>query len=198
MPKKNVTRGYGLLENFLSRKRAHKANKLISNDLRAGRILDIGCGTTPFFLISTKFKEKYGLDPLVNLPGSEVNITIEKFNTEYKNKLPFNNDFFDVVTMLAVFEHIDQNKLINIIKEIRRVLKPKGRFIITTPASTANKLLKVMSMIGLISSEEFEEHKGVYNHISITRYLIKAGFDGKKINFGSFELFLNNWVYADK
>ncbi|MDP2947815.1 MAG: hypothetical protein Q8N88_06895, partial [Nanoarchaeota archaeon] len=57
------TRGTGLLEKYLAKKRAHMANKLIPESLRRGRILDVGCGETPFFLLNTKFNEKYGIDP---------------------------------------------------------------------------------------------------------------------------------------
>jgi Methylase involved in ubiquinone/menaquinone biosynthesis len=36
--------------------------------------------------------------------------------------------------MLAVFEHIEPFKIENSLKEIYRILKPGGRFILTTPA----------------------------------------------------------------
>ncbi len=51
----SVTRGYGLLENYLNRRRCAVANRLIPSSLRKGRILDIGCGTFPSFPYSTSF-----------------------------------------------------------------------------------------------------------------------------------------------
>jgi hypothetical protein len=60
----NVTRGYGVLENFLSRQRGQMADCLIPNNMRQGKILDIGCGTLPLFLKNVSFKEKYGLDKI--------------------------------------------------------------------------------------------------------------------------------------
>ena len=56
------TRGSGLLEPFLARLRARKANRLIPPHLRSGRILDIGCGSFPYFLAHTSFAEKFALD----------------------------------------------------------------------------------------------------------------------------------------
>ncbi len=53
MTKDNVTRGYGLLERFLAKKRAKMANEIIPLALRTGRILDIGCGPFPYFLLNT-------------------------------------------------------------------------------------------------------------------------------------------------
>ena len=100
--------------------------------------------------------------------------------------------------MLAVFEHIDQNKLVPILKEVNKVLKPGGRFILTTPCTWSHKLLGVMAKLRLVSPEEFEEHKCGYNFTTITSYLKKAGFDVKKIMLGHFEMYMNNWAYADK
>src|ERR1700736_6570097 len=42
-----VTRGGGLAETLLARKRSRKADALISDWHRRGRLLDIGCGSFP-------------------------------------------------------------------------------------------------------------------------------------------------------
>jgi hypothetical protein len=52
------TRGKGYLEPLLARLRAERANNLIPRSLRSGRILDIGCGTYPYFLSTTAFSHK--------------------------------------------------------------------------------------------------------------------------------------------
>ena len=198
MTKIGMTRGYGLFENFLTKRRAKIANKLIPQNLRYGKILDIGCGVVPYFLITTKFKEKYGIDPSIKNFNSKENIILKKFDIEKNSKLSFKYDSFDVVTMLAVLEHIEPDKLVNIFKEIRRVLKPNGRFILTTPCSWTNKLLSFMAGLKLVSPKEIEEHKGSYNQISIIHYFDEAEFERKKMNFGYFEHFLNIWAYVDK
>ena len=59
-----LTRGKGLLEPTLARLRTQRANNLIPRDLRAGRILDIGCGSFPYFLAHTAFEEKFAVDQL--------------------------------------------------------------------------------------------------------------------------------------
>lgn len=60
------TRGYGLLESFLTRQRCRMANRLIPGEMKIGRILDIGCSAHPLFLLNTEFSEKYGLDKLIH------------------------------------------------------------------------------------------------------------------------------------
>lgn len=197
-----VTRGNGLLEGFLSKQRCLMSNKLIPESARNGKILDIGCGSYPFNLINTKFSEKYGLDKFIdenykeNLDTGKINFF--NFDLEKDNKLPFEDNFFDVVTMLAVFEHIEKDKLTILITEVRRVLKNDGVYILTVPAYWTDKLLRTLAKLGLVSKEEVEEHKDSYTHKKIFHYLNSAGFNKKEIEAGYFELFMNLWVTAKK
>jgi SAM-dependent methyltransferase len=189
---------YGLFENFLTEKRARMADKLIPHNLRNGAILDIGCGATPIFLLNTTFKYKYGIEITVESCLARENIILKKLDLEKDDLLPFESDFFDVVTMLAVFEHINPDKLAGVLKEIKRVLRPGARFIVTTPNPWAGKLLWLMAKLGLINSGKMKEHKGAYGKADIVRYFERAGFDIEKTRFGYFELFMNSWVYVDK
>src|SRR3989338_8068949 len=103
-----VTRGYGLLEKFLAKKRYTLANKFISGKARDGKILDVGCGQYPYFLINTNFKDKYGID--LHASGSFNGIKLLKLNAE-KDRFPFKDNSFNVVTMLAVFEHVNPESI---------------------------------------------------------------------------------------
>lgn len=134
---RNATRGVGLLEDVLARQRSRLANRLIPDGYRKGRILDIGCGRYPFFLINTRFTEKCGMDKLVregyDKHFADSGITFVRYNIGNEKKLPFGSSHFDVVTMLAVIEHLHPLNLAEGFSEIYRVLKPSGAFIITTP-----------------------------------------------------------------
>jgi len=192
----HFTRGSGVLEGFLSKKRAEKANSLISKSLTNGKILDIGCGYFPHFLVNTNFSEKYGIDPSVNLDlVKKEGLVLTKTRVDNK-KLPYKDNFFDTVTMLAVFEHIDGDKLDAVLKEILRVLKKNGIFIITTPSPWSDKLLHQMAKIGLISSEEIHDHKSHYDMKTILKIISNTGF--KNIKNGYFELGFNMWFKAEK
>lgn len=188
----------GLLEDFLAKKRSLKADALIPAGLREGKILDVGCGITPAFLLNTKFRYKYGLDSMIDNQLPKENIFITKLDLEKEPVFPFEGNFFDAVTMLAVFEHLEPGRLIGVLKEIRRVLKPKGRFVVTTPCPWSAKLIALMARLRLINPEKARGHKGAYARRAIIWYLNEAGFERSKIRFGHFELFLNSWVYADK
>ena len=157
----HTTRGTGLLEPFLAYLRAKKANSLIPKELRNGRILDIGSGSYPYFLSHTYFSEKFAIDQQEK-PDAVPNINWHTLNLNSDPELPFDDQYFGVVTMLAVVEHLDPNALKSLFQEVHRILEPGGRLIITTPAAWSDGLLKGMSKVGLVSEEEIEEHVFVY------------------------------------
>ncbi|MFH0846078.1 MAG: class I SAM-dependent methyltransferase [Patescibacteria group bacterium] len=198
MKKLKPTRGYGLLERPLSKERIKMANKLILPESRLGSILDIGCGVNPLFLLKTPFRIKYGIDSAIKKLNYGQNIFLNRMDIEENEKLPFSNNFFDVITMLAVIEHIDPSKVLDILKEIHRILKPNCRFILSTPCPWSDFLLKFMSKIKLVSKKEIDDHKTKYGQKKIILLLQKSGFSIKNIRAGYFEIFLNNWAYANK
>jgi len=201
MDKQYATRGYGVLENFLARKRARIADSLIPTSHRMGRIADIGCGTFPMFLMNTEFTEKYALDKNCFTDEKKMqkhNITFLNCDIEKEGKLSFPSEYLDVVTMLAVIEHIEPGILSSTLEEIYRVLKYGGMFIITTPVFWTEGLLKVMARMKLVSAIEIEEHKDTYSPEKIYHLLKAAAFPVDKMKHGYFEVFMNIWVTAIK
>jgi ubiquinone/menaquinone biosynthesis C-methylase UbiE len=138
MKTSHIVEGYGPLDVFLAKQRYKVAERKIYSAKKSGRILDIGCGCYPLFLTIINFAEKYGLDkniePSVANKMEKQGIVLINHYIEKEEKLPFKENFFDVVTMLAVFEHIIPENLVKLHKEIYRVLKQGGIYIITTPA----------------------------------------------------------------
>ena len=193
----HTTRGHGLLEPFLAHLRAKRANKLIPRHLREGRILDVGCGSYPYFLSHTYFAEKFAVDQLEK-PQSISNINWYSLDLNAAPKLPFESQYFDLVTMLAVVEHLSPNSLVTIFQEAHRVLHPGGRLVITTPAAWSDGILKFMARVNLVSKEEIDEHVFAYTLPLLGWYFGKAGFEMTKVRFGYFEFNLNLWATADK
>jgi len=202
MSQPKVTRGYGLLEGFLASQRAKVATRLICSSPNKERILDIGCGTYPFFLKSCDFREKHGLDKVVlsnDVKALECQgVLITNYNIEKEEVLPYESEYFDVLTMLAVFEHIEPAHLVKILREIRRVLKPGGIYIMTTPASWVDKILRLMAKLRLVSSIEIQEHKDTYTPSKISEILQEANFSKDNLCFGYFEMFMSIWATATK
>ena len=195
-----VTRGHGLLEGFLARRRADRADSLIPAGTRSGRLLDVGCGTYPYFLTRTKVAERWGVDRV--LPGEQSVTTPEgvvrlvPFDAERDLALPFPDGHFSVITMLAFFEHVKPPALGRLLVESRRVLLPEGSLIITTPAHWTGGLLKLLAVVGIVSRAEIDEHVDTYAHATVRYALESAGYDRAQIRQGYFELLLNTWTVA--
>ncbi len=192
-----LTRGKGLLEPLLARLRARQANRLIPPELRSGRILDIGCGSYPYFLSHTSFKEKFAIDQLPPAHGVG-NIHWHTLNLNEEPHLPFEDSFFNVITLLAVVEHLNPASLISLFQETHRTLEPGGVVLMTTPAAWSDGLLRSMARVGLVSKEEIDEHVFAYTLPLLGWYFGKAGFAIDKIRFGYFELMLNMWALAER
>jgi 2-polyprenyl-3-methyl-5-hydroxy-6-metoxy-1,4-benzoquinol methylase len=101
-----------------------------AQSIKKSRILDVGCGYgnyTRFFSINEN-----------SVTGLDIqDIRVKKFRpyfkfVKYNGKIfPFQKETFDVITSFDVIEHVQDDMLF--IKEIKRVLKPKGKILIATP-----------------------------------------------------------------
>ena len=103
------------------------------------------------------------------------NVTFVEHDLASTHQLPFSDDFFDVVTMLAVFEHVDVDLIQGLVNEIRRVLRPGGVYVLTTPSSWTEGLLKLLARLVMVSHAELDEHNRQYRHSEIGSPLVHAG-----------------------
>lgn len=110
----------------------------------SAKVIDIGCGTG---YGSAVLGEKHEVTAVDN--SSEAIEFADKhyskkaeFLTANATKLPFKNGYFDVACSFEVIEHLKDADIF--IKEVLRVLKPGGKFILSTPNklthSTGSKL----------------------------------------------------------
>ena len=99
-------------------------SKLITN--LNGKLLDVGCGTKPYENICN-VDEYIGLEI-----GDEGNRQHNYADVFYDGKtIPFEDKIFDSILSNQVFEHVfNPNQFL---KEINRVTKVGGRFLITVP-----------------------------------------------------------------
>lgn len=110
---------------FIARRGLTKNIKQLSSEI-SGKILDVGCGTKPykdFF----NFIEYIGLE-------FDTGIDNEKKSADYyyDGKIfPFQTESFDSVICNQVLEHIFEPE--DFLKETFRVLKPKGKLLLTVP-----------------------------------------------------------------
>jgi len=109
-------------------RRQWKVIKILINNKTCGRVLDFGCGGGHFLDNAGTGWEKYGIEL-----SEEARRVVERRGIKTYETLEdatFPDDFFDVITMFAVIEHLPNPK--EVVKELTRVLKRNGLFLIMT------------------------------------------------------------------
>jgi len=110
-------------------------SKSISKLININRVLDIGCAKGYLVLAFKKINiDAYGVDIsdyAIKHSPKLIKKNLIKINVE-KQKLPFPNNYFDLVISTEVIEHISSHHFL--LNEIKRVLKPNGRIFFTTPS----------------------------------------------------------------
>lgn len=152
-----------------------------------GNFLDIGTNMG-FFLRKARGLgwNLYGVEPSASLSHIARKYFGLNIKTAYLEEARFTDAFFDVVTMTDVFEHITEP--LNMLSEVRRILKPDGILFIKVPNGRFNlfkfylaKFLNKLSAYDIFDSYEHVVH---YSDKTIDRMLKKSGFKVKKFFIG--------------
>ena len=194
----SYVRSGNVLDAFIAKLRFDVAIKAIRRSGKTGCILDVGCGENAMFLRQVDFRGKFGVDFSLATKETADGIQLSSIDLNQPVPLSFQDDYFDVITFLAVIEHIHLHNVQFVLKQLYRVLRKQGILILTTPAPWSDKLLRTMANCRLISKEEIEEHQTAYSHRNLSELLQKAGFEKDKIHLHYFECGLNIWAQAEK
>lgn len=100
-------------------------------------LLDIGCasGWLEQYFIENEIPVRIvGIEPDGRtLTRTKADVPGGHFEVASVLQLPFKDASFDAVVMFEVLEHIPKGTEVAAFREIRRVLRPGGRFIMSTP-----------------------------------------------------------------
>ncbi len=156
-------------------------DRLLELELKGKTFLDIGCGDG--FLASNFVKkfETYGIDiseiALKKAENLGIKTEVIDLNTE---KLSSENEFFDIVSCFEVLEHLLDP--VGVIKEINRVLKINGLFIVSVP-NILNIINRMFFLLGNFTdvmdvahknNEIFSEHIKIFSQDKLEK-LLKTG-----------------------
>jgi len=143
------------------------------------RVLDIGCA---YGYLLKKFDEvgceTYGVDiskHAIEMARKETRATLYVHDVD-KGLPMFSDEYFDLVTMIHVIEHLDSPY--NVLREIRRVLKLRGRLVVLTPNlnSLARYLLKILRREYKWYGFTDITHKYLFTLASLKLLVERAGF----------------------
>lgn len=162
--------------------------KYVKND--ATKILDFGTGSGIFAFLLRKQNSKVGIygldtyndksqtDPNFKDVVSEQKLVWNELETNNKIqfsryngvKIPFPDQSFDIVTAYAVIEHMPPEDLVDVLKELRRILKRNGLlFIFKTPRKMAYSEY-LASILG------FGHHELLYSDAEIKKIFVRHDF----------------------
>ena len=164
-----------------------RSTKIIPN----GKILDVGCGSGDFLLLMKSLGMKcYGIEPgSFNDDFAKYNkLNIKRGSLE---EIKFPSNFFDVITLNHVFEHVKSPK--EVLKELKRILKPNGDLIIGIPQcdSLAFKIFKE-NWVQL----DTPRHLFIYSPNVLKKYAENTGFKINKMRYNSTPFqFLGSFLY---
>ncbi len=147
-----------------------RSNPVASQSETSWRILDIGCGGGVAFDDFSKFGEVYGIEPDAHLanaiPKWQDRIEQRFFDAEYTPEEPF-----DLVLMLDVLEHIEQDE--DALISLKKILSPNGYAIITVPA-----LMSLWS-----AHDEVNHHFRRYTASNLQTLLTSTGFQVHRLHY---------------
>jgi 2-polyprenyl-3-methyl-5-hydroxy-6-metoxy-1,4-benzoquinol methylase len=129
------------------------------------RLLDIGCGWEAKLLRAFEPQISFGIG--IDLKAPETNTDkLKTLSLKLDNQLPFKDQSFDLITMLAVLEHLEHP--LEILRECSRLLRPGGGLLLTVPSWYAKPVLEFMAFrLGIVNPQEISDHKRYYNRIDL-------------------------------
>ncbi len=153
------------------------------------RVLDVGCADGALFRRARHLREGVGIDPDLQTDAQGLAATLLRgaFPEDLPECAPF-----DVITMLAVLEHVPRDRQSALATACARCLRPGGHLVITVPSPRVDTILSVLRAMRLLDGMSLEEHYG-FNPRSTPSIFIPHGFAvvaHRRFQFGLNNLFV--------
>jgi SAM-dependent methyltransferase len=178
------------LDRYLRDVRIAKAKPFVC---KGDVVVDVGCADGVMF---ERWKDLigygYGIDPTlegdrVETPGYTLVSGLFRGGLEPVR--------CDVITMLAVLEHIPPDEQAKLPRVCHEMLEPGGRVVITVPSAKVDDILRVLERLRLIDGMSIEEHYGFDPEHTI-RVFAEPLF--RLVTQRKFQLGLNNLFVFEK
>lgn len=163
-----------ILESFVQR-----ISQDLKRDLNVTRphILDVGCGTGANLEMLSQFGDAEGVDVSHDALAFCRERGLKNVRHGEAEKLPYEDETFDLVTALDVVEHLDDD--LAGLREMQRVLKPGGRALFFVPA------FKFLWGV----QDDISHHRRRYRIPELRRVVKEAGFEVERTTYANITFF---------
>jgi len=165
-----------LLSRFLTHARLSRVAKHLG-----GEVLDAGCGYGELLdYLPAQLQSVTLLDrspervPRLQTRLARGTVKAKFLLGDIAGQIALPDGSFDTVVMAALLEHLKTPGAA--LREARRLLKPGGSLVLTTPTPLGGRLHAWGSRLGLTYREAADEHEGFFDHEALKRLLHDEGF----------------------
>ena len=146
------------------------------------RVLDLGCGTGRFVaalrdagadVVGVELAETALRRARVNAPGADLRLV------EPDGSLPLDHGSVDLVWCSEVLEHVADTE--HLLLEVRRVLRPGGRLLVTVPFHGRVKGALIALLRFDAHYDPLGQHLRFYTRSSLRTTLERSGFDAVQV-----------------
>lgn len=168
------------------------------------RHLDIGCGPGTFIGSLDESTESTGVDiaaDQIEYARTTYGSARKRFEVIDEGRLPYPDNTFDVATCVELVEHLPRDQGQHLAAETRRVLRPGGLLLLTTPdyGGAWPMLEWLVNRIGDVSYED--QHITHFSRPTLTDMLAETGFEETQVEryqFMSPFFAPFGWKFADQ
>lgn len=180
-----------VLDSLLQKWRYSKA---VSNIPQNARVLDIGSEDGSFLKsIQSRIKSGTGIDLVWDNPWKQNNL--EFIPGSFPGDAAKLKPPYDVITMIAVLEHLQESQLSECARQCYTLLKPGGLVVITIPSPVVDQILMILKKLKLVQARSLDEHHGLCPEEALMPFS-GAGF--LVLKHEKFQLGLNNLIVLQK
>jgi 2-polyprenyl-3-methyl-5-hydroxy-6-metoxy-1,4-benzoquinol methylase len=173
-----------LFDRALQRWRIAKAAPYIP---KGARVLDVGCADGALFrVLGDRIASGVGIDPALAMESDDGRVRLVRGS--FPDDLRADGQF-DVITMLAVFEHLDDAAQREAATACASLLRPGGRVVLTVPEPAVDRIVHFLARLGILAGMAIHEHHGFAARKTPERFA-SHDFDLEKDE--RFQLGLNN------
>ena len=145
----------------------HRNERVIKLASGGKRLLDLGCGFGDMlYLMRSGYEDLYGVDPSdAMVKQSQSNLEARSVENPFfiqrglAETLDYDDEFFDTILMLDVYEHVRPEVRVQVLSDVRRLLKPGGELLLATPSRALLHMWNLLDNLLLIPQRLWRREK---------------------------------------